>query len=191
MKRHRRFEGDEQKIDAALRRELSSMKKVTAPSGAVDSLYRRIRSMTPRPRKQSWRSRVIPRFRMELVFTALLTLALSVPLTFLITRTVSETCARRTYVVRFVYEDSSAEMVHLTGDFNNWRRNGLEMDRIGESSYWTVEIELNEGIYKYSFLVDDELWIPDPLSPLRVKDSFGNEASLIILVDAGKEGTKL
>jgi hypothetical protein len=191
MKRHRRFEGDEQKIDAALRREFASLKKVTAPSSAVDSLYRRIRNMNTRPRRQSWRSRVIPRFRMELVFTVLLTLSLSVPLTFLITRTISETGARRTYVVRFVYENSSAETVHLTGDFNNWRRNGPEMDRIGESSYWTVEIELNEGIYKYSFLIDNEVWIPDPLSPLRVKDSFGNEASLIVLVDAGEEGTKL
>jgi hypothetical protein len=191
MKRHRRFEGDEQEIDAALRREFASMKKITAPSSTVDSLYRRIGNMSARPRRQSWRSSVIPGFRMKLVFTVLLTLALSVPLTFLITRTLSGTVARRTYVVRFIYEDSSAETVHLTGDFNNWRRNSLKMDRIGESSYWTIEIELSEGIYKYSFLIDDEVWIPDPLSPLKVKDSFGNIASLIVLVDAGEGGTKL
>jgi hypothetical protein len=165
------------------------VEKVAAPASAIASLYRRIGERAAHPRRAGWSSRLFPRFRVEVVFAVLLTLALSVPLTFLLTKSRVVTDGGRTYVVRFVYENSSAETVHLTGDFNNWHT--LGMNRIGETPYWSAEIVLNEGIYKYSFLIDNEVWTADPLSPLKVRDSYGNETSLIVLVDEEEGGTNL
>jgi hypothetical protein len=194
MKGHRGFENgegriDEASIDELIRREFSSMKKIAAPASAVDSLYRRIGQRATRSRRGIWNPLLFLRFRMEVVFAVLLTLAISVPLTFLLTKSRVETGAGKTYVVRFVYENSSAETVQLTGDFNNWRT--LGMNRIGETPYWSTEIELSEGIYKYSFLIDSKVWTADPLSPLKVRDSYGNETSLIVLVDEGEEDANL
>ena len=181
---------DEEHIDRELRRMFSSLARVKAPGHAIDSLHRRIgeegngetvKKRMFRPLRVGW----------QLAAAVLATLVISIPLTFLLTRNFTEKAVQKTYIVRFIYENESAETVHLMGDFNNWHRDGFSMQRIGGTPYWTVELKLTEGVYKYAFLVDSKMWTADPLSMLRVKDNFGNENSLIVLFDEREERTRL
>jgi 1,4-alpha-glucan branching enzyme len=93
--------------------------------------------------------------------------------------------------MRFVYENGAAKNVRIVGDFNNWSRRGMSMKRVLGTDYWTVEIPLEEGIYKYVFLVDNSEWTPDPLSEIKTHDNFGNESSLILLLDNPEGGLNL
>jgi hypothetical protein len=183
MKKRRPQHRGEEAFERKLREQLSTMKRIAAPSHAVDSLLRRIREGEAADRTVPLLEFGPSVFRRRLVTAVLFTLIVSTTLTYLLTRTLAPAPARRTYVVRFVYENETADTVHLMGDFNNWRRDSLSMTKIDETPYWAAEVVLTEGIYKYVFLVDDEEWTIDPLAPLRVKDNFGHENSLIVLVD--------
>ncbi|HUT64595.1 MAG TPA: glycogen-binding domain-containing protein, partial [Spirochaetota bacterium] len=88
----------------------------------------------------------------------------------------------------FIYEDENARSVHLVGDFNSWRSNEIVLERAGDSKLWSAEITLEEGLYKYGFLVNETYIVSDPLSGLKVQDSFGNESSLMVLADGKQRG---
>jgi len=55
------------------------------------------------------------------------------------------------------YED--AKHVYLSGSFNNWAPDGLEMKRVNNT--WILPYTLATGNYEYKFVVDGK-WIPDP-----------------------------
>jgi 1,4-alpha-glucan branching enzyme len=65
------------------------------------------------------------------------------------------------------------------------------MRKLQGSSLWVVEVPLPEGLYRYAFLVDDTEWTPDPLSEVRMKDDFGMDSSLIVLINENEKGARL
>jgi len=91
--------------------------------------------------------------------------------------------------VTFRYFNPTARTVQLAGDWpgNNWAEgdegNGevlvglMKYDR----GYWTLELELTPGVYRYRFLVNEREWVLDPSNPRVVDDGMGQKANLLII----------
>ena len=128
----------------------------------------------------------------RLVIAVVLTLIVAVPLTFFTTKRIlgTETTLNR-YVVRFVFENRDAQSVQIVGDFNAWNDEHTEMTRVPNTNLWTAEVVLSEGLYRYGFLIDDTQWAADPTAKIKVKDDFGKESSLIMLIDEPDNGINL
>ena len=77
------------------------------------------------------------------------------------------------------FDDNKAHTVAIAGDFNNWdpQTNTLE-DPEGDG-IWTGTLNLKPGRYEYMFVLDGEIWVPDPNSLRFVKDGFGNRNSIL------------
>jgi hypothetical protein len=206
--------------DDDLRRRFGALRKVPASEKAVSGLVARIREEAPRgveaggsggagtgmlthplPKRGApgaWRaegvlatlfpSRAPARLALA---TAILTLCVSVPLTFLSARGMAKKQPEKTYIVRFIYERGEAASVNVVGDFNDWKRNATGMRKLQGSSLWVVEVPLPEGLYRYAFLVDETEWAPDPLSEVRIKDDYGMDSSLIVLINENEKGARL
>ena len=182
---------DKQMNDENLLSSLSSLKKVRAPDAVVRALYRRIREGEPES-KPSVRLFDFPGLRREVLITILVTIMITVPLTFFLTKRFTNIKSKqKTYIVKLIYENIDAEGVNVIGDFNNWNSEGYGMKRIQGTNLWTVSIPLEEGIYKYVFLIDNKEWAVDPFSQITVKDNFGNESSLIVLSDSLEDEIEL
>ena len=69
--------------------------------------------------------------------------------------------------------------VCLSGDFNNWSRNQC-LSYQGDGS-WSIQIFLNPGHYRYGFILDGKIRVPDPQGLLEEEDGFGNRNSVLIL----------
>lgn len=78
---------------------------------------------------------------------------------------------------RFVIYRPHAEQADIIGTFTNWQP--LAMEKIGPSGYWSLTLNLPEGEYQYSYLVEDGQQITDPTVSERVQDDFGGENSIL------------
>ena len=175
--------------DMDLRRAFSSLTRIEAPERTVRELSVRLEREQEGLERRKPAAAPLLRIRREVLFAVFATLLFAVPLTYLVTkRFAAEKAPSRTYVVRFIYEDENARSVHLVGDFNSWRSSEIILERVGDSKLWSAELTLEEGLYKYGFLVNETYIVSDPLSGLKVKDSFGNESSLMVLADGKRRG---
>ncbi|MEO6758015.1 MAG: alpha-amylase family glycosyl hydrolase, partial [Saprospiraceae bacterium] len=71
--------------------------------------------------------------------------------------------------VRLVLYAPNKQVVHVTGDFNDWLPTaGYQMNRTTDGTTWWLDLTgLNPGqIYRFQYLVDGALRIADPLSTL-------------------------
>lgn len=175
--------------DRDLRRAFSSLSRIEAPERTVRELSERLEREQKGLERRKRAAAPLLRIRREVLIAVFATLLFAVPLTYFVTkRFKAENVPGGTYVVRFIYEDENARSVHLVGDFNSWRSNEVVLERVGDSKLWTAELTLEEGLYKYGFLVNETYIVSDPLSGLKVKDSFGNESSLMVLADGKGRG---
>jgi hypothetical protein len=78
---------------------------------------------------------------------------------------------------RFVIYRPDIDQARIIGTFTRWQP--VSMHRIGSSGYWSLTLNLPEGEYQYSYLVEGGRQIVDPTVPERVKDDFGGENSII------------
>jgi hypothetical protein len=178
--------------DDFLKEKFNSLKKLTAPENAVKALYNKIAETgAEREKSVEHAPRRYP-VRFKIVFAVLATLMVCIPTTYLLTKRLlkAETEAN-TYIVKFIYESREAHTVNLVGDFNNWDKDVIKMQKIENTNLWAAEVVLNQGLYKYLFLIDGEKWKVDPISQITVKDGFGRESSLIVLLDESEEAVKL
>ncbi len=77
----------------------------------------------------------------------------------------------------FILEAPQAQSVYVTGSFNDWSLD--ESCRMKtENGFWTVQLPLKAGLYKYQFIVDGK-WQEDPDNPVKERNSFGDINSLI------------
>lgn len=86
---------------------------------------------------------------------------------------------------QFLLRAPDASEVALAGDFSNWQP-AYQMTR-SEPGVWTVVVPLEPGIHSYSFVVDGERWVPDPMAP-AFDDGFGGKNSRLAVLtpDAGR-----
>ena len=66
---------------------------------------------------------------------------------------------------------ADADVVVLTGSFNNWNQSQLLFGR--EGGDWVCRIDLDPGVYQYKFVVDGN-WLLDPANPDTAEDEAGN-----------------
>lgn len=74
--------------------------------------------------------------------------------------------------VTFFYEDDDFETVAVSGDFNGWGADPMELDSVG--GVWKIRIDLEPGRYKYRFIVrdaDGEWEAIDPNNDSALRDS--------------------
>jgi hypothetical protein len=84
--------------------------------------------------------------------------------------------------VQFVLVAPHAKKVALVGDFNGWDAThaGYQAQHRG-SGVWSVTARIPVGHHRYSFVVDDSLWVADPTAPRVVDNDFGVPNSAIVV----------
>jgi hypothetical protein len=82
--------------------------------------------------------------------------------------------------ILFVLNASNARNVYLTGEFTNWSREGIRMEKDEKTGLWKSVLHLEPGEYEYRFIVDG-VWIKDPSNTDSVLNEFGQENSLLIV----------
>lgn len=82
-------------------------------------------------------------------------------------------------LTRFVLAAPEAGAVALAGDFTDWRP-AYAMTRSGPGM-WTVVVPLAPGVHSYSFVIDGQRWVPDPMAP-AVEDGFGGVNSRLAVL---------
>ncbi|HTE26689.1 early set domain-containing protein [Flavitalea sp.] len=76
----------------------------------------------------------------------------------------------RKKTIQFHLKMKAVSHVSLSGTFNKWSTNELEMKHV-ENDDWVIEIPmLPHGKYYYRFLIDDKMWIEDIENQLREPD---------------------
>lgn len=83
--------------------------------------------------------------------------------------------------VRIFFYCPPAQMVTVTGDFNDWDGVGVPLKRTGKPGLWETELRLPPGVYSYNFIVDGELLIPDPNAPNQMPDGYGGTDSILLV----------
>lgn len=66
----------------------------------------------------------------------------------------------------------SAKSVILSGSFNQWNTNQLQMSK-STSGKWSIRLQLKPGKYSYKF-IEDGNWKPDPENMLKEDDQWGS-----------------
>jgi hypothetical protein len=80
-----------------------------------------------------------------------------------------EKLANGKYKVVFRYRSAQKPTsVHLAGSFNDWNKTSLPMTDPDDSGAFLREMILDEGVYEYKFVVNDNQWISDPANAARI-----------------------
>jgi chromosome partitioning protein len=82
--------------------------------------------------------------------------------------------------VIFTIDVPAARSVYLTGEFTNWSRDGIRMEKDSDDGLWKLGVDLDPGEYEYRYIVDG-VWIKDPRNVDSVLNEFGQENSLLIV----------
>ena len=78
---------------------------------------------------------------------------------------------------RFVLYQPDANRVEITGSFLGWE--AVPMRKTGTSGYWEVVLEVPAGEHRLCYILEGGRRIPDPTIPIREKDDFGGENSIL------------
>lgn len=88
-------------------------------------------------------------------------------------------------LVRFELAAPNAGRVNVAGSFNEWNTSQHEMTRSRATGLWTLTVPLESGEHEYMFVMDGELWLPDPNAHAQVDDGFGTTNSVIVVGPRG------
>ncbi len=72
-----------------------------------------------------------------------------------------------------------AQHVCVTGDFNDWSVEGVQLERRGEG-HWEAQLPIAPGCYEYKFIVDG-VWTADPENPEQVRNTYGQVNSVLVV----------
>ena len=86
--------------------------------------------------------------------------------------------------VQFTIVQKAASKVAVAGDFNSWDpdHSKYQAHHIG-GGVWTVTAAVPVGHHRYSFVVDDTLWVADPNAPRANDNDFGLPKSALVVRD--------
>ncbi|HHX65933.1 MAG TPA: glycoside hydrolase family 13 [Chloroflexi bacterium] len=72
------------------------------------------------------------------------------------------------------------ESIHLVGDFNQWNRHTLPLERSPGSPDWQVSLELVRGReYQFRYLLNNSSWCNDCSADRYVVDPYGRCNSVL------------
>jgi len=84
--------------------------------------------------------------------------------------------------VQFVLVAPDAKKVAVVGDFNGWDAQHAEYQaKHRGGGVWSVTAPVPLGHHRYSFVVDDSVWVADPTAPRVVDNDFGTTNSAIVV----------
>ncbi|MGH7616749.1 MAG: hypothetical protein ACREPM_05940 [Gemmatimonadaceae bacterium] len=84
--------------------------------------------------------------------------------------------------VQFVLVAPDAKKVAVVGDFNGWDASHIEFQaKHTGGGVWSVTAPVPVGHHRYSFVVDDSLWVADPIAPRAADNDFGLPNSAIVV----------
>ncbi len=78
---------------------------------------------------------------------------------------------------RFVIYEPAALQVELAGSFTGWQP--TPMQPIGDSGYWEINLHVPSGEHRFAYILDGSRQMADPTRPVREKDDFGGENSIL------------
>jgi hypothetical protein len=78
---------------------------------------------------------------------------------------------------RFVLYQPDVNQVEITGSFLGWQ--AVAMKKSGTSGYWEAILEVPAGEHRLCYILEGGRRIPDPTIPIREKDDFGGENSIL------------
>ena len=84
--------------------------------------------------------------------------------------------------IQFVLVAPDAKKVAVVGDFNGWdaAHASYQAQHRG-GGVWSVTAPVPVGHHRYSFVVDDSLWVADPMAPRVVDNDYGVANSAIVV----------
>ena len=84
--------------------------------------------------------------------------------------------------VQFVLVAPTARKVTVVGDFNDWDSShaAFQAEHRG-GGVWSVTAPVPVGHHRYSFVVDDSLWVSDPAAPRALDDDYGMPNSALVV----------
>jgi len=82
--------------------------------------------------------------------------------------------------VVFALDAPGAAQVYVTGEFPDWPREGVPLERDSDDGLWKAVLDVPPGEYAYHFIVDGR-WIRDPLNRDYTRNEFGQENSLLVV----------
>jgi len=88
----------------------------------------------------------------------------------------------RSQRVQFVLVAPDAKKVAVVGDFNGWDAShaGYQAQHRG-GGVWSVTAPVPLGHHRYSFVVDDSVWVADPTAPRVIDYDYGMPNSAIVV----------
>jgi hypothetical protein len=84
--------------------------------------------------------------------------------------------------VQFVLVAPTARKVAVVGDFNGWdaSHSAYQAQHRG-GGVWSVTAAVPAGHHRYSFVVDDSLWMADPAAARAIDNDYGMPNSAIVV----------
>jgi hypothetical protein len=84
--------------------------------------------------------------------------------------------------VQFVLVAPDAKKVSVVGDFNGWDASHASFQAQHRGGgVWSVTAPVPIGHHRYSFVVDDSLWVADPTAPRVIDNDYGMANSAIVV----------
>jgi hypothetical protein len=84
--------------------------------------------------------------------------------------------------VQFVLVAPDAKKVSVVGDFNGWDASHASFQAQHRGGgVWSVTAPIPVGHHRYSFVVDDSLWVADPTAPRAIDNDYGMANSTIVV----------
>ncbi|HKO14932.1 MAG TPA: isoamylase early set domain-containing protein, partial [Gemmatimonadaceae bacterium] len=89
--------------------------------------------------------------------------------------------------VQFVLVAPTARKVAVVGDFNDWDRAhaAFQAEHRG-GGVWSVTAPIPVGHHRYSFVVDDSVWMADPAAPRIADDDYGLPSSVLVVSETSR-----
>ena len=85
--------------------------------------------------------------------------------------------------VHFIYYDPEARRVRLTGEFNQWSRQGIALTPLRDTGIFYHSLQVRgPARVEYKFIVDGE-WVMDPFCPNAVDNGIGEQNSFLVVGD--------
>lgn len=84
--------------------------------------------------------------------------------------------------VQFVLVAPDAKKVAVVGDFNGWdaSHKAFQAQHRG-GGVWSVTAPVPVGHHRYSFVVDDSVWVADPTAPRAADNDYGMPNSALVV----------
>ncbi len=88
--------------------------------------------------------------------------------------------------VPFILTFPNAEKVSIVGDFNDWDASRNQLELVSEHGVWSTRVMLPAGRHRYSFVVNDTMYVNDPAASQSEDDGFGTANNVIIVKESGQ-----